>query len=252
MLLGAIAIVSCGGNKNSENSNDKDSLATATEAETVKRLDPNSVKPTDVLEAANAATQINCWNEKVIEIAGYPSFYYGDSIKIEYGRISLTDNKGGKNKKISITFKDSKKTGAFHKDDMIHLKGKVSGVFGEEISMYDCEVVTVAKTITTAPVDPFKNVVMSANDFYTDYFKWKDKVVTVKGNYWGTTTSTTSYGKTIRIDLSDANNNKIIGCTMVNDPGDKVVAGSVITVKGTVNVGGSFGMMGLDKCEIVN
>jgi hypothetical protein len=112
-------------------------------------------------------------------------------------------------------------------------------------------VISVAKNIATSPLDPFNKVVMNANDFYQDYFKWKDKVVTVKGNYWGTTTSTTSYGKTIRIDLSDANNNKIIGCTMVSDPGDKAVAGSVITVKGTVNVGGSFGMMGLDKCELV-
>ena len=84
------------------------------------------------------------------------------------------------------------------------------------------------------------------------------KEVTVEGHYHSTTTSTTSYGFTVRVDLSSATDTytKLVGCEMAGEipeaSSEALSAGrDGVIIKGTV-AGESFDRVGLEGCVLVN
>src|ERR1700741_735032 len=221
----SLLLMSCGGSKTDESKSGADSTAVAAQTPAVVRMDPAATKPDDVLDAAEANEQINCWNGKEVEPAGYGyAAYRGDSAKIDYGRMSFADKKGGETEILFCNMKDSKAKGAYHKDMMIHVKGTMSGSFGKA-NLDNCVVVASDPTIETKPVDPFGKAVMDPVAVAADFMKWSGKVVTIKGDYWGTTTSTLKDGNVYRIDIKDGSGNKIANCTMLADPSGKIQTG---------------------------
>lgn len=137
---------------------------------------------------------------------------------------------------------------------MIHIRGNVRGDFFGAVSMDSCEIIIVAKSIPTQPVDPFAKVLVSATDLWADYYKWEGKEISVIGDYYMTTTSTTSYGKTIRVDLKNPTNyDKVVGCTFMEDPSEKInVNTKGVIIKGKIKTYASYGYLMLEECSLVN
>ena len=69
-----------------------------------------------------------------------------------------------------------------------------------------------------------------------------------------TTTSTTDYGVTIRVDLGDPDDiyAKYVGCEMISEPPEALADDRYgVQIRGTI-VGESFDMVALEECELLN
>jgi hypothetical protein len=255
-LTTGIIFASCGGKEESkEDSKGKEGTEETTE-EGPKRLTPSDIDVSKPIPCEEALAQIMCWENKTIDVAGYVYTYYGDSAAVDYGSLVLLAKKGGGKQAVSVSLKDRDKKFKVNKNDMIHLRGKVSGTYFDTlVSMYDAEVIAIAPSIKTEDLNPEKSgVVFDAGALQKDYTQWNNKEIAVVGNYYMTTTSTTSYGVTNRVDLKGAKSDYAdVGCDFTVDPSDKLKDNREgVIVKGKIKPGGSFGKLQLYDCQLVN
>ena len=251
----SVTITSCGSNSGSKEANSGKTDSTVTETPTEKkivRLDPSSVDANKPIDAIEANFQIDCWDGKKIEVAGYGFVFYGDSLETKTG-LNLTDSAGGTKKLVDCRFVNPPALMKIAKTDMIHIRGNVRGDFFGAVSMDSCEIIAVAKSIPTQAADPFVKGVINAISLSADYYKWEGKEISVMGDYYMTTTSTTSYGKTIRVDLKNsATYEKVTACEFKEDPSDKIrVNEKGVIIKGRVKTY-SYGYLMLIDCSLVN
>ena len=252
LLVLSAFVCSCNskpGNKDAETLK-KDS--TTTEKKII-RLEPSGIDVNKPIDAIEANFQIDCWDGKKIEVAGYGFVFYGDSLETKTG-LNLTDSAGGSNKLIDCRFVNAPALLKIAKTDMIHIRGNIRGDFFGAVSMDSCEIIAVAKSIPTQAADPFGKGVMSAIGLSADYYKWEGKEIAVVGDYYMTTISTTSYGKTIRVDLKNAaTNDKVVGCDFKEDPSEKIrVNEKGVIIKGKVKTYTPYGYLMLENCSLVN
>ena len=245
------AIIFCSCNSKTD---DKETPASNTPIEKkIERLDPSTVDVSKPIDAIEANKQIDCWDGKKIEVAGYGYVFYGDSLDTKSG-LQLTDSAGGSRKLVDCRFSILPSTTKIAKTDMIHIRGNVRGNFLGAITMDSCEIIAVAKSISTQPVDPFGKAIMNAVALSSDYFKWEGKEIAVVGDYYMTTISTTSYGKSIRVDLKNAaTNDKVVGCDFKEDPTEKIrVNEKGVIIKGKIKTYTLYGYLMLEDCSLVN
>jgi len=250
----AAVLIFCSCNSNSGDSKKESKDSTGASSETkVTRLDPATVDPNKPIDAAEANYQINCWDGKKIEVAGYGYVFYGDSLETKM-ELELTDSMGGSKKLVDCRFAVAPNVLKIAKTDMIHIRGRISGNFMGEIKMDSCEIVAVAKSIPTQEVNPFGKALMNAVALSADYFKWEGKEIAVVGDYYMTTTSTTSYGKSIRVDLKKPGTyDKVVGCTFKEDPSEKIsVNEKGVIIRGKVKTYTPYGYLDLQECSLVN
>jgi hypothetical protein len=249
----AIMLCSCK-SKTTDKDTDKDTPAAdpGTEKKVV-RLEPSAVDVNKPIDAIEANFQINCWDGKKIEVAGYGFVFYGDSLDTKSG-LNLTDSAGGSKKLVDCRFVNPPSLLKIAKTDMIHIRGNIRGDFFGAVSMDSCEIIAVAKSIPAQAVDPFGKTVMNANELSSDYYKWEGKEISVIGDYYMTTISTTSYGKTIRVDLKNAaTNDKVVGCDFKDDPTEKIrVNEKGVIIKGKIKTYTPYGYLMLEECSLVN
>jgi hypothetical protein len=254
MIPFAIAAICCSCNSNSagKTATGTDSTGTS-EVKKVTRLEPSQVDPSKPIDAIEANFQINCWDTKKAEVAGYGYVFYGDSLETK-GGLYLTDSMGSSKKLVDCRFVTAPSMAKIAKTDMIHIRGKITGNSFDAITMDSCEIVAVAKSIATQPVDPWGKAVMNAAELHKDYYKWNGKEIAVIGDYYMTTTSTTSYGKSIRVDLKNsATNDKVVGCEFKEDPTEKIkVNEKGVIIKGKVKTYTPFGYLDIEECSLVN
>jgi hypothetical protein len=257
LVLSAI-IGGCNSNSNSGNKDantaKKDSTGTESNNEKkIVRLDPSAIDINKPIDAIEANTQINCWNDKKVEVVGYGFVFYGDSLETKSG-LNLTDSSGGSKKLVDCRFVNPPTPAKIAKTDVIHIRGNIRGDFFGAVWMDSCEIIAVAKTILAKPADPFSNGAMDAISLSADYYKWAGKEIAVIGDYYMTTISTTAYGKTIRIDLKNgANYKKVVGCEFKEDPSAKIrVNEKGVIIKGKIQIRASFGYLMLEDCSVVN
>ncbi|MBK7561256.1 MAG: hypothetical protein IPQ06_12950 [Chitinophagaceae bacterium] len=249
-------MASCGsqsGNKDvASGITDSTAMETATENKII-RLDPASVDVNKPIDAIEANAQIDCWDGKKIEVAGYGFVFYGDSLETKSG-ITLTDSAGGKKYLFDCRFVNPPAVLKIAKTDKIHIRGNINGNFNGSIIMDSCEIIVVAKSISTQSVDPFGKGVMDATALSADYFKWEGKEIAVVGDYYMTTTSTTSYGITIRVDLKNsATNDKVVGCDFKVDPSERISGNEKgVIIKGKIKTYTPYGYLMLEECVLVN
>lgn len=219
----------------------------------VKRLEPSDIDLQTPVDAIEANFQINCWENKIVELAGYGYVFWGDSLDTKSG-ITLTDSMGGSRKLISASFASSPAQNKIAKNAMIHLRGRINGNFNDAIRLDSCEVIAIAPAISTQAVDPFSKPLMNAVSFHSDYFKWQGKEIAILGDYYMTTTSTTSFGKTIRVDLKNsANSKKVAGCEFAADPTEKIrVNEKGVIIRGRISTYTPYGILALENCSLVN
>lgn len=251
-LIAAIIFCSCN-SKSGDGKNNTDSTATVQNEKKVVRLDPSAVEVSKPIDAVEANLQIDCWDGKKIDVAGYGYVFYGDSLETKMD-LELTDSMGGTKKLVDCRFAKAPAQLKIAKTDMIHIRGNIHGNFNGEITMDSCEIVAVTKSIPTQPVDPFGKTVMSATALSADYFKWEGKEIAVVGDYYMTTTSTTSYGVSIRVDLKNtATNDKVVGCDFKEDPSTKIrVNEKGVIIKGKIKTYTPYGYLMLEDCSLVN
>jgi hypothetical protein len=254
LLLSAMFGCNSQSGNNEDNKAGKDSVITETPAEKkVVRLDPSAVDVNKSIDAIEANFQIDCWDGKKIDVTGYGYVFYGDSLEIKRG-LSLTDVMGGSKSLVDCQFSVAPSRLKIAKTDMIHIRGNIRGNFNGAITMDSCEIIAVAKSIPAQPADPFAKAVMDVNSLSADYFKWEGKEIAVIGDYYMTTISTTSYGKTIRVDLKNsATNEKVVGCDFKEDPSEKIrVNEKGVIIKGKIKTYSLYGYLMLEDCSLVN
>ena len=256
-LLVISAFIS-GCNSGSGNKDDKIVKTDSTSKETttekkIARLDPSTIDVNKPIDAVEANDQIDCWNDKKIEVAGYGFVFYGDSMDAKMG-LNLTDSMGGSKKLVNCSFATPPAITKIAKTDMIQIRGNVRGDFFGAVWLDSCEIISVAKSIPTQTADPFGKGVMDAISLSADYYKWVGKEIAVVGDYYMTTISTTAYGKTIRIDLKNpANYKQVVGCEFKEDPSVKIrVNEKGVIIKGKIQVRAPFGYLMLEDCTVMN
>jgi hypothetical protein len=252
LLVLSAVIGSCNSKSENKDASSVKSDLTTTEKK-IDRLEPSAIDVNKPIDAIEANTQIDCWNEKKVEVAGYGFVFYGDSLDTKTG-LNLTDSAGGRKKLVDCRFVNPPALAKISKTDVIHIRGNIRGDFFGAVSMDSCEIIAVAKTILAKPADPFGKGVMDAISFSADYYKWVGKEIAVIGDYYMTTISTTAYGKTIRIDLKNgANYKKVVGCEFKEDPSAKIrVNEKGVIIKGKIQVRAPFGYLMLEDCSVVN
>jgi hypothetical protein len=116
----------------------------------------------------------------------------------------------------------------------------------------------VNQGIVTSPYVYDGETPLPVSDFYGFFNAWKDRVVLVEGYYHSTTTSTTDYGVTVRIDLAEPDDiyTKYVACEMtgeIPEGSDSLLVAERegVRIRGTLT-GESFGMVGLEDCVLVN
>lgn len=257
LFASALIIASCGGKEEAKDGDKKDSTTEeTTEDEGPKRLTPADIDLSKPIPCETANAEIMCWENKMVDVAGYVYTYYGDSAAVDYGSLVLLVKKGGGKQAVSVSLKDRDKKFKIHRNDMIHLRGKVSGTYFDTlVSMSEAEVVAIKPKIETGKPDPTKEGnIVDAGDLQKDYTQWNNKEIAVVGNYMMTTTSTTSYGVTIRVDLKGPKSDYAdVGCEFAVDPSDKLKDNREgVIIKGKIRPGGSFGTLQLYDCQVVN
>lgn len=212
---------------------------------TPDQLDENKVIPVGDLKRAYFA-----WNGKTVSIYGYPS-YMADKGSITRD-ISLTPAPFSRYVLTCELAAPIAETQGMRDKPMV-LKGIVKDSPYDTVNLGGCQLVSSGETATVPPApDIAADKPMNAAEFVKAYNAWKGKKVTVSGNYHSTTTSTTAYGKTIRVDLTDAQGNKAVGAEFEADPSDKLVNNRdgvevKCTIKGTV-----FETVNLADCQLIN
>jgi hypothetical protein len=251
-----VILFSCSGN-NADNSGENansDTVADASENGIDKdRLLPEMVEVGKPVEVAKLYKAFYEWTGKEILIAGYAKMY-GESEKL-VNDIQLRESTDIYDVLFTCNFKSdlNKEVKA---DDVLIIKGKIKENSYWGIVLTDCELVSINgkynKDITLAPGQKQTEAIWIA-DFYKAYNSWLGKVVTVIGHYNSTTTSTTSYGTTYRIDLDDSESGqKMVGCTMVSEPDSDKLAKNRDNVKIRGKIARDlWGTVQLEECVIV-
>ncbi len=259
LIASAIILASCGNKEEKSSGDDKkgENTEETKEEEGPKRLSVNDIdlsKPIPV-EVANA--EIMCWDGKTIDIAGYVyNMYRADSINVDYGSFTILAGKGSNKHAVSVYLKDRGNKFKISPNDMIHIRATVSGTyFDTVVSVNNAEVIEIKPTIATEKLNPAKEgAIFDAGELNKDYTQWNNKEIAVVGNYMMTTTSKTSYGTTIRVDLKGEKSDYAdVGCEFAVDPSDKLSENRAgVIVVGKIVPGGSFGKLQLSDCKMTN
>lgn len=255
-LASIIVFTSCGSKEESKGDSKGKEETEETSEEGPKRLTPADIDLSKPIPCEEALAQIMCWEGKSVDVAGSVYTFYGDSAAVDYGTLVLLMKKGGGKQAMSITLKDRDKKFKVHKNDMIHLRGKISGTYFDTlVSMYDAEVIAISPKIDTEELNPEKaGAIFDAGALQKDYTQWNNVEIAVQGNYFMTTTSNTSYGTTIRVDLKGPKSDYAdVGCEFKEDPSSKLENNREgVIIKGKIKPGGSFGKLQLYDCQLVN
>jgi hypothetical protein len=226
--------------------------STATEQTMVDKLTPSKVDVNKPVSVAELSEAYYAWKDKEVTITGFCNFFFDEGAIDTVA--SLTAVAGDGTVVIECSMKQAYPE-TFAKTSPVTIKAKIKeGWFGK-ILLEKGELVSKGTDVASVGyIDPFnyKGENMSVKDFYASFYGWKDKEITVTGYYYSTTTSTTSYGVTVRVDLADpTDNNIIVGCEMEGEvPEDIVNNRDGVKIRGFIGEE-AFGKVQLVKCKIV-
>jgi hypothetical protein len=216
---------------------------------TAAGLTPDKLNPEQVISVADLKKAYFAWNGKTVSVYGYPQYLIDQGmIQKEISLMPAPFSKWVLNCSLAVPVAE---TGL--RDKPVVLQGVVQESPYDMVNLGGCKLVSAGEIATVAPTLDIKpEQPMNAVDFVKTYNAWKGKKVTVSGNYHSTTTSTTAYGKTIRVDLADAAGNKCVGADFAEDPSDKLKDNRenvqmLCEIKGTV-----FDTVNLTACKLLN
>ena len=215
---------------------------------------PSEVDANTPVAAAELKESFFAWNNvKEVTFTGYCAFFFDEGAIDSIVKIKASPD--AKEDLIECHMIKQYPEN-FSKKTPVTIKGTFERNFFGKIIMKDCEVIEKGKEAKDAGyVDPFNYAgeIISAKDYHDSFYAWVKKEVTVSGYYHSTTTSTTSYGTTVRVDLTDKEmGDKMVGCEMKGKvPDDIANKREGVLIKGIIGEE-SFGNVQLEECEFVN
>ena len=258
ILAVALIFSACGnGNENAgDNKEDNDIKKETVE----KKLTPDNINLEEPILVKKLDEAFFAWKDvKNVTVTGYCNFFF-DEGKIN-DEVTLLTEAGGERdlKRYMVCKMKQEYPEEFAKTTPVTIKGEVDNFFGGKFSLINCELVSKGESPDNKVYirySDYKGENITLKDFYNSYFGWIDKEITVIGYYKSTTTSTTSYGKTTRVDLvSDNGSGKItVGCRMAADvitPEDINNNRDGVIIKGIIK-GEAFDNVVMEECTFVN
>lgn len=252
ILLSIFVLTNCKGDATGETS-DTDSVATEEVVPENTMLDPNNIDLSKPIPVAELKKAFLAWEGKEVTVVGYCDIMFSyQSVKNE---VKLVGNPDSSNFLVRCTLKADYEGEKVEQTTPIVVKGTIDGNFFGSITLKDCEVVATGVEIKqnsklnpeSLPSEP-----IFVQDLKDAYFAWYNKEVSVIGYYNSTTTSTTSYGVTIRVDLADpTTGEKAVGCNMLTEPpADLANNRNDVVIKGIIKEE-VFGNVSMENCELV-
>ncbi len=224
-------------------------------------IDPGTITAETPVSAVALFESYFVWDGRKVTVEGYPYIPYGaDTLLIE-DDIELIAEPGSRDRLATMIFADAAGT-IVMADQPLTISGTIEYYWTGDIEIADCVILENAPPaqagIVTSPYVYDGATPILIGEFFDMFNVWSGREIIVEGNYHSTTTSTTSYGVTVRVDLSDPNDtySKLVACEMIAE----IPAGtdSIMTanrtgtqIRGTV-AGESFDMVGLENCELIN
>jgi hypothetical protein len=223
-------------------------------------LDPSMITPDRPVSAVALYNAYFAWNGKPVTVVGFPYIpYMRDTLSVETD-LELIIDPASDERLASVTFA-APVNAIVNKGDLLAVSGTVEMSWTGDLEIIDAVMAPAPASferivtspyaydgVTPIPVDQLAEMV----------FALIGKEVTVEGYYNSTTTSTTDYGVTVRVDLADISDDwtKLVGCEMAGEiPAASDTAMSMnregVQIRGTVTTE-SFDMVGLEGCVLVN
>ena len=221
------------------------------------KLDPETVTPDIAVDAWALHDSYFAWMGKEVTLVAYPYIWYGDDTVVEDELRLVADPES--TDELATAIFDEPLNRTVMRGEIISVRGIVEeGWRGPELAgavfidppdaFVRIETSPWVYTVEPIPVDQFNEM----------FNAWIGKEVTVEGYYHSTTTSTTDYGTTIRIDLSDPEDTytKYAGCEML-EPLSSVSGSLIVADRAGVQIRGTIGdaffdQVGLEGCVLVN
>ncbi len=225
-------------------------------------LDPSKVTADIPVSAAALYTSYYAWDGKIVTLEGYPYIpYMADSMLVTDKIELISEPRGSHDVLVTAEFADSSGV-TILADQPITVSGTVEYYWTGDIRLVDCTIIddtpAALEGSVTSPYAYDGEIPIRVSEFFDTFNVWIGKDVTVEGYYHSTTTSTTDYGVTVRVDLADPDDtySKCVACEMLTEIPDAtdsiMVANRAGTqIRGTI-AGESFDMVGLENCELVN
>lgn len=222
-------------------------------------LDPSLVTPETPVTAWALNEAFFAWDSTEVTVAGYPYIFYGDSTTIE-DEIALTAAPGSEEELVTVVFATPPNV-TVAGDQIIACKGVGVLSWTGEVEVGDAEMAEAPASLEQVETSPYAydgETPIPAEQLAELYNTWIGREVTVEGYYHSTTTSTTDYGTTIRVDLAHPEDTytKYAGCEMAGEipaeTGSLMVANrDGVRLRGVIS-GESFGRIGLENCVVTN
>lgn len=205
LVTAALFMVSCGGKTNDTSTS---SAETSGEKEKSKKvLTAMNTSEFEPIPAKLLLDTWKAWEGKKVQVVGYLDLFF-DEGSINGTSTKLMGNPGDDQELIYVKLAAEDET-EYVKNTPVMIEGTMDGHWGfngkYSVKLIDAKVVkNNAEMPAAGSIDPNNlNNPVSAQSLYDHYIGWLDKEITIVGNANGVTTSTTSYGVTMRIDLTD-------------------------------------------------
>ncbi|MCD4702524.1 MAG: hypothetical protein K8S24_11775 [Candidatus Aegiribacteria sp.] len=221
------------------------------------KLDPATVTP-DVAVGTWALNEAYfAWIGKEVTLVAYPYIWYGEDVVVE-DDLRLVADPESTDELATANF-DEPLNLTVMRGEIIAVRGIVEdGWNGPELA--GAVFVDAPDAFVRVETSPwaYAGEPIPVDQFNEMFNVWTGKEVTVEGHYHSSTTSTTDYGVTIRIDLSHPEDTytKLVACEMLeplSDLSDSLIVAerSGVQIRGTVG-DPFFDQVGLEGCILLN
>ncbi len=223
-------------------------------------LDPALVTPDTPVAAWMLHEAYFAWDGMPVTLVAYPYIpYMRDTLAVEDELRLIADPESSDDLATAIFAEPQNRT--VLKGEMLAVQGTVEMSWTGDIEVVDAVFVDAPEAFEYMGTSPWAydgTTPIPVDEFYELYNVWMDREVIVEGYYHSTTTSTTDYGTTIRVDLAHPDDiyTKYVACEML----EEIPAGSDsnmvdnregVQFRGTIT-GESFDMVGLEGCILIN
>ena len=223
-------------------------------------LDPSMITADTPVSAAALYESYYAWDGKKITLEGYPRISYIDTMIVE-DKLELVAEPGDREALATFAFTDFPGI-TVRSDQLVTVSGTIEYYWTGDLKPIDGVIIEDASAaqsgLATSPYVYDGDTPILVGEFFDMFNVWLGREVIVEGYYHSTTTSSSSYGSSVRVDLSDPNDtySKYVACEMMEEIPEETNA--IMTdnragtqISGTVD-DESFSMVGLVNCQLVN
>jgi hypothetical protein len=221
------------------------------------KLDPETVTPDVAVDARALNEAYFAWMGKEVTVVAYPYIWYGEDVVVE-DELRLVDDPESTDELAAATF-DEPLNRTVMRGEIIAVRGIVEeGWTGPELT--GAVFVDAPDAFVRVETSPwvYDGEPIPVDQFNEMFNVWMGKEVTVQGHYHSSTTSTTDYGTTIRIDLTHPEDTytKYVACEML-EPLSAVSDSLIVADRAGVQIRGTIGdaffdQVGLEGCTLLN